>query len=78
MNGDELLDELDAFLGRYIAFPSDSARTAVTLWIVHSHAVEAFESTPRLALLSPRRDPGRHAPSKSWRSSFPNPCTRST
>lgn len=59
MNGDVLLDELDAFLGRFIAFPSDEARAAVALWIVHCHAIEAFESTPRLALISPEKGSGK-------------------
>jgi hypothetical protein len=40
---------------RFVAFGSDEARWAVTLWTGHAHAVEAFESTPRLALLSPEK-----------------------
>lgn len=57
--GAVLLDELDAFLARYIAFPSEEARAAVALWIIHCHAVESFESTPRLALLSPEKGSGK-------------------
>lgn len=59
MNGDGLLRELDALLGRYIAFPSIEARHAVALWVVHCHALDAFESTPRLALLSPEKGSGK-------------------
>ena len=36
-----------------------AARVAVTLWIIHCHAVDAFESTPRLALLSPEKGSGK-------------------
>lgn len=55
----DLLDELDGLLGRFIAFPSDHARHAVVLWVLHCHALDAFESTPRLALLSPEKGSGK-------------------
>jgi uncharacterized protein DUF3631 len=54
-----LLDDVATFLTRYVAFPSDEAVTAVALWVVHCHAVNAFESTPRLALLSPEKGSGK-------------------
>ena len=54
-----LLDDLDELLARYVAFPSAHALTAVVLWVVHCHALEAFESTPRLALLSPEKGSGK-------------------
>jgi hypothetical protein len=57
--GAELLGELEALLSRFVAFPSRHARAAVTLWIVHCHALSAFESTPRLALLSPEKGSGK-------------------
>jgi hypothetical protein len=57
--GAELLDQVAAVLGRYVAFPSPAALTAVTLWAVHCHAVIAFESTPRLALLSAEKGSGK-------------------
>jgi Protein of unknown function (DUF3631) len=57
--GAELLDEVEAMLGRYVAFPSPAAHVAVTLWTPHCHAVTAFDSTPRLALLSPEKGSGK-------------------
>lgn len=54
-----LLDDLEEFLARFVAFPSDHALVAAVLWIVHSHAIKAFESTPRLALLSPEPGSGK-------------------
>jgi hypothetical protein len=57
--GVALLDELDNYLARYVAFPSIEARHAVALWVVHCHAVDAFESTPRLALISPEKGSGK-------------------
>lgn len=54
-----ILDDLDALLGRYVAFPGDEHRWAVAAWVMHTWAVDAFESTPRLALLSPEKGSGK-------------------
>lgn len=59
IDGATLLDALAGELARYIAFPSDAARDAVALWAAHSHLLDAFESTPRLALLSPEKGSGK-------------------
>ena len=58
-DGAKILEEVEAFLGRFIAFPSEAARVAVTLWAAHAHAVGAFDSSPRLALLSPEPGSGK-------------------
>ena len=63
---------------RYVAFPSDEARAAVALWVVHCHAVEAFESTPRLALLSPEKGSGKTRTLEVLGLVVPTRCTRST
>ncbi len=55
----ELLDDVEAFLRRFIAFPSEHCLVAATLWAAHTHVVDAFESTPRLALLSPEPGSGK-------------------
>ena len=57
--GAELLDATERHLGRYIAFPSEHDRVATALWVAHAHDVDAFESTPRLALLSPEPGSGK-------------------
>jgi hypothetical protein len=57
--GATLLDDVEAFLAEFVAFPTDHARVAVVLWTAHAHAVEAFESTPRLAFLSPEPGSGK-------------------
>jgi Protein of unknown function (DUF3631) len=54
-----LLDELARFLRSYVAFPSSHAGVAVTLWAAHTHLAAGFESTPRLALLSPEKQCGK-------------------
>jgi Protein of unknown function (DUF3631) len=40
------------FLGRFVSYPSEHARVAHALWIVHTHLMDRWESTPRLAFLS--------------------------
>ena len=55
----ELLDRVHDFLGRFVAYPSKEARAAHTLWIAHAHLLEAWESTPRIAFLSPEPGSGK-------------------
>ncbi len=57
--GARILDDLTTTLCRFVAFPSDHAAIAVALWIVHTHALDAFDSSPRLALLSPEPQSGK-------------------
>jgi Protein of unknown function (DUF3631) len=54
-----LLDEIRAFLGRFIIYPSAHAHDAHVLWIAHTHMMDAWESTPRLAFLSPEPASGK-------------------
>ncbi len=57
--GSELLDQVETFLGRFVAYPSEAARVAHVLWIVHAHLMDAWESTPRIAFLSPEPGSGK-------------------
>lgn len=57
--GAALLDDVHGFFARFVAFPSAHAAVACTLWVAHAHAMEAFESTPRLAFLSPEPGSGK-------------------
>ncbi len=59
LDGAELLDDVHGFYCRFVAFPSPHAAVACTLWAAHAHAMEAFESTPRLAFLSPEPGSGK-------------------
>ncbi len=58
-DGARLLDQVEAFLGRFVAYPSEHARVAHTLWIAHTHLMAAWESTPRIAFLSPEPGSGK-------------------
>jgi hypothetical protein len=54
-----LLNEVHAFLGRFVVYPSEHTHIAHALWIAHTHLMEAWESTPRLAFLSPEPASGK-------------------
>jgi hypothetical protein len=58
-DGSKLLADVHEFLGRFVAYPSAHAHTAHTLWIAHAHAMEAWDSTPRIAFLSPEPGSGK-------------------
>ena len=57
--GADLLDEVRDFLARFVAFPSDAALHAATLWVAVTHLAQHFHSTPRLAFLSPEPGSGK-------------------
>src|SRR5215813_7912367 len=59
ITGHELLADVYEFTGKFIAYPSDEAHVAHVLWIVHTHLMAAWESTPRLAFLSPEPGSGK-------------------
>jgi hypothetical protein len=53
-NGGAILEDVFDFV-----YPSVHAQVAHTLWIAHTHAMEAWESTPRIAFLSPEPASGK-------------------
>ncbi len=54
-----LLADVEAFLGRFISFPTEHAKVATTLWIAHTHVFRMFETTPRIAFISPEPASGK-------------------
>jgi hypothetical protein len=58
-DGAALLREVEAFHRRFNVFPSEAAYVAVTLWDAHAHLLGCFDSTPRLAFLSPEPGSGK-------------------
>jgi hypothetical protein len=48
-----VLDATEALLARFVSFPHDAARTAVVLWVVHTHAFRFADATPYLNVYSP-------------------------
>ena len=59
IDGAALLDEVEAFHRRFNVFPTQSAYVAVALWDAHAHLIECFETTPRIAFLSPEPGSGK-------------------
>jgi hypothetical protein len=58
-DGAAALEDARAFIARFCALPTEHAYTAVTLWAAHAWALDAFDSTPRLAFLSPEPGSGK-------------------
>jgi hypothetical protein len=58
-DGAAVLDAARAFITRFCALPSQHAYDAVTTWAAHAHIIDAFDSTPRLAFLSPEPGSGK-------------------
>ena len=57
--GAALLSDVEAFLSRFIVYPSEYERIAHTLWIAHPHGMQHWDSTPRIAFLSPEPGSGK-------------------
>ena len=57
--GELVLKVVYEFLGRFVVYPSEQARVAHVLWIAHTHLMAAWESTPRIAFLSPEPASGK-------------------
>jgi hypothetical protein len=55
----ELFAKVYSFLGRFVAYPSEHAHVAHVLWNAHTHCMDAWESTPRIAFLSPEPASGK-------------------
>ena len=52
IDGDALLDTIHSFLRRFVSYPSRHASVAHTLWIAHTHLMDIFDTTPRIAFMS--------------------------
>lgn len=58
-DGAKLLDDIKAFLSRFVVYPSEHALIAHVLWVAHTWLMDAWESTPRIAFLSPEPGSGK-------------------
>ncbi|MGW0564146.1 DUF3631 domain-containing protein [Streptomyces sp. NPDC003016] len=59
IDGAALLAEVEQFHRRFNVLPREAAYVAVALWDAHAHLLDAFDSTPRLAFLSPEPGSGK-------------------
>jgi hypothetical protein len=75
MDGLPMMTALHAFLGRFVAYPSEHAHDAHALWIVHTHLMDKWESTPRLAFLSAEPASGKTRGLEVTELLVPNPVS---
>jgi hypothetical protein len=72
-DGAELLDDVRDFKARFVAYPSEHALTAHTLWTAHTHLMDCWESTPRIGFLSPEPGSGQSRALEVTESLVPRP-----
>jgi Protein of unknown function (DUF3631) len=72
-DGAELLDDIKAFLARFIVYPSVHALVAHVLWIAHAWLMDCWDSTPRMAFLSPEPGSGKSRALEVTEPLVPNP-----
>lgn len=58
INGDQLLKEVSAFIGRYLQC-SEQQRTVLALWALHTYCLPAAQVTPYLAIRSAEKQSGK-------------------
>lgn len=75
MDGAALLDEVEAFHRRFNVFPTEAAFVAVALWDAHAHLLDCFDSTPRIAFLSPEPGSGKTRALEIVETLVPQPMT---
>jgi Protein of unknown function (DUF3631) len=71
--GERMLARVHAFLARFISYPTEHAHVAHSLWCVHAHLMDKWESTPRLAFLSPEPASGKSRALEITELLVPNP-----
>lgn len=73
LDGAKLLDDVATFCSRFVAYPSVDARTAHVLWIGHTHFMDRWDSTPRLAAMSEEPTSGKSRLLEVTEHQVPNP-----
>lgn len=58
VDGAELLDELVAFVCRYVVL-TPAQVSVLALWIVHTHAIDAADTTPYVSITSAEKESGK-------------------
>ena len=53
------LDLVENYLRRFVIYPSEHALVANVLWIAHTHLMGCWDTTPRLAFMSPEKESGK-------------------
>ncbi len=72
-DGASILDDVFDYLRRFVAYPSMHAQAAHTLWIAHTHFMDVWDTTPRIAFLSPEPGSGKSRALEVTELLVPNP-----
>jgi Protein of unknown function (DUF3631) len=59
--GSNVLDAIEGFVSRFIAFPNEHAQHAYVLWLAHTWLMDCWGTTPRLLFVSPEAGSGKTA-----------------
>lgn len=68
-----ILDDLEDFAARYVAWPATSMGVAWALWIAHAYILDEFDSTPRLGVIAPEKQSGKTRVLEVSEAVLPNP-----
>ncbi|MBW3591954.1 MAG: DUF3631 domain-containing protein [Actinobacteria bacterium] len=68
-----LLLDVDDFLRRFVSYPTSNHRLVHVLWIAHTHLMDCWDSTPRIAFLSPEPASGKTRALEVTELLVPNP-----
>jgi hypothetical protein len=71
--GAAMLNAVHEFLGRFVSYPCPHSHAAHSLWILHTHLMHRWESTPRLAFLSAEPASGKTRALEITEPLVPNP-----
>jgi hypothetical protein len=67
------LDLVESYLRRFVVYPSEHALAAHVLWIAHTHLMDHWETTPRLAFMSAGPESGKTRALEVTQLFVPNP-----
>ena len=67
------LNAVEAFLRRFVAYPGEHECVAHVLWCAHTHLMDEWESTPRIAFLSTEPGSGKSRALEASELVVPNP-----
>jgi hypothetical protein len=71
--GERMLARVHSFIGRFISYPNTHVHVAHTLWCIHCHLMDHWDSTPRLAFLSAEPESGKTRALEITELLVPNP-----
>lgn len=72
-DGAAILRDVYDYLGRFVCYPHYPAKVAHVLWIAHTHLMDQWDTSPRIAFLSPEPGSGKSRALEIMDLMVPNP-----